>query len=305
MSRFNLPDSENQFLDQLRTQLKTQGWIYKFLQVVVGAILPILEGIIVNKATDPENTAAIFYWILLLVTAIIHLFLLIALVSSDTPLPQFLIEFDDLKRDLENANESQFLLTESQAALEEYYSSLLSAIISTRLSLIGIENILRENTNDLEEIFSKILDPWIQSRTEIFSFSDGNAKYNFAIYLTQDQNNLMLCFRECDTRIVRKDRSWTKGVGHVGKCFALGETSFSDNATLDSTTTSERIARPEDQSYYKSVIAEPIKVNQDIVGVFIITSSKENQFQKDIHIPCVRAITRLLGIGYNLRSIRG
>lgn len=36
----------------------------------------------------------------------------------------------------------------------------------------------------------------------------------------------------------------------------------------------------------------------NIIGVLVITSSQAEQFQKDIHVPCIRVIAQLLGLGY-------
>ena len=118
--------------------------------------------------------------------------------------------------------------------------------------------------------------------------------YNFAVYLENSNGELVCEFRQCDDRIVKKNRSWKKGLGHIGICFARGATQFCQDTASANPTTNEQVARPEDNSYYRSIIAEPIKVNDEVIGVFIVTSSQADQFQEEIHIPCVRVIVRLL-----------
>ena len=118
--------------------------------------------------------------------------------------------------------------------------------------------------------------------------------YNFAVYLKNSDDELVCEFRQCDDRIVRKNRSWKKGLGHIGMCFTREATQFCQNAASEPSTTNDQVSRPEDDSYYRSIIAEPIMVNGEVIGVFIVTSSQADQFQEDIHIPCVRVIVRLL-----------
>ncbi|MGB3403180.1 MAG: hypothetical protein WBA77_10860 [Microcoleaceae cyanobacterium] len=182
----------------------------------------------------------------------------------------------------------------------QFINTFRSAVIATPISLFEIKNIIQNQIRDIEEIFSVILDPWIKSRSEIFWFKEGNAMYNIAVYLLNEQGELEVKFRQCDDRINKKNRNWKPGVGHVGRCFVLGTTSFGKNTETELQTTSKetKTERSEDQFYYRSVIAEPIKVCDNIVGVLVITSSQAEQFQKDIHVPCVRVMAQLLGLGY-------
>jgi GAF domain-containing protein len=287
MNRFNIPQSTISFISQFQKQLKGLVFIHKFLQVIVGGILPIIEAIIVNRATDSTNQNASYFWILLVIVGLVHLVFLIILVSTDTPLPQFLIEFDQLTDELAYAEASQ-------AGLEIYNNTLRSAIIATRLSLIGIEKVEQEKIQEIDKKIGIILDTWIQNRSVIFWFDEGDAKYNFAVYLATSKNTLDLFFRQCDDRIVRRNRSWKKGLGHIGMCFAREANQFCQDAASEPSTTNDQVSRPEDDSYYKSIIAEPIMVNGEVIGVFIVTSSQADQFQEDIHTPCVRVIVRLL-----------
>jgi GAF domain-containing protein len=162
------------------------------------------------------------------------------------------------------------------------------------LSLIGIEKVEQEKIQEIDRKISAVLSNWIQNRSHIFWFYDGDAMYNFAVYLENSNGELVCEFRQCDDRIARSNRSWNKGVGHIGVCFARGATQFCQDAASASPTTNDKVSRPEDDSYYRSIIAEPIMVNGEVIGVFIVTSSQADQFQEDIHTPCVRVIVRLL-----------
>jgi hypothetical protein len=286
MTNFNLPNYTD-FLDKFKKQLNSLGNIYKILTIFVGAVLPISEGIIINRATDSSNQNASFFWVVLGVVAILHIICFIILLLNENPLPQFLIEFDQLTNELAYAEASQ-------AGLEIYNNTLRSAIIATRLSLIGIEKVEQEKIQEIHSKIGIVLDTWIQNRSDIFGFDEGDAKYNFAVYLATNKDTLDLFFRQCDDLIVRRNRLWKKGVGHIGVCFAREATQFCQDAALASPTTNEQVARPEDDTYYRSIIAEPITINGEVIGVFIVTSSQADQFQEDIHIPCVRVIVRLL-----------
>ena len=286
MTNFNLPNYTN-FLDKFKKQLNALGNIYKILTIFVGAVLPIGEGIIINRATDSSNQNASFFWVVLGVVAIIHIVCLIILLLNENPLPQFLIEFDQLTDELVYAEALQ-------SVLEDDNNTLRSAVIATYISLTGIEKVEQEKIQEIDRKIGIVLDTWIQRRSDIFWFDEGDAMYNFAVYLENSNGELVCEFRQCDDRIVRRDRLWQRGVGHIGICFAREATQFCQDAALASPTTNEQVARPEDDGYYRSIIAEPIMVNGEVIGVFIVTSSQADQFQEDIHSPCVRVIVRLL-----------
>ena len=94
------------------------------------------------------------------------------------------------------------------------------------------------------------------------------------------------------------------GVGHVGLCFSRGETSFCNDMPASLSITNEASARPEDDTYYKSVIAEPIKIDNTVIGVFVITSNLSSQFNENIHVQCVRVIAQLLGLSWKISTGR-
>lgn len=294
MPQFNTPNSANEFIEALRQQLKGLTLVYKFLQIIVGAIFPVFEGFLASKASVEKPPLLII--ILLVVIPIIHIILLYLLVSTEKPLPQFLVEFDDQEKELKVRKKEIELL-------DSFLHTFRTALSSSSLSLVGIEAVINGQIQELETIFRDILDPWIQSRTDIFWFYNGNAMYNIAVYLFNiEEDALEVCFRQCDDRMVTKNRKWKTGTGHIGLCYAKGETVFCEDITIALPTINSQAERPEHKEYYKSIIAEPIKVKNQKKGVFVVTSSQPNQFDEDIHVPCVREIARLLGLGYQLRE---
>jgi hypothetical protein len=294
MSRFSLPNRSTDLLNKLKSQLRSQSALYKLLQIIVGAILPIVEAVIVNRATDPSNAAANEFWNLIWILATIHVVLLLALVISEMPLSRFLIEFD------EQAQELSLVKLELEK-FEVFVDTCQAALAASELSMIGIENSFNHKNSDIGTIFEMVLNPWIRNRAAIFWPQGGNTFYNVAVYIYDNQTNqLEPVFRSCDDRIKRNDRSWPSGVGHVGVCFSRKETSFCNDMESAISLTNSQSSLPEDNIYYKSVIAEPIKVNNGVIGVLIITSNQKDQFIEEIHIPCVRSLTQLLGLGWEV-----
>ena len=107
-------------------------------------------------------------------------------------------------------------------------------------------------------------------------------------------------FRKHDDRINATNRKWKAGVGHVGQCFSTEQTVFCQDIEDNIKTTNKESSRKEDKDYYRSIIAEPIKRNQETIGVVVITSSQANQFDQETHITIIRIIALLLEIGYSI-----
>ncbi len=289
----NLPNLPNQILDKLRQQSQKQNYIYSILQSLVSIVFPITESILVGFLVGSDGNNRITLIIFLFLIGIIHIVLLTSIFLFEKPLSQFLIEFEELKQTKEKYQEE---ITGTREIQLTFYKILKS----TELSLAAINQIDKQK-KDLIQIFENILNPWIQERSDIFWFKDGEAFYNLAIYLFNPTiQELELKFRKCDNRIKRSDRNWGVGVGHVGVCFSRKETSFTNDAIKSPDLTNQETKRIEDKNYYKSVIAEPIWDYNDIIGVFIVTSSKAEQFEKEIHLLPTRLIAKLLAIGYQI-----
>lgn len=290
MSQFDPLKSTNNFFESLQKQLQSFTLVYKLQQITVGAIFPVFEGFLASKASA-ENPSRIVIT-LLIVISILHTILLVLLVSTEKPLSQFLVEFSKQEEELE-------IQDEQIEVLDSYSHTFRNALNATSLSLVGLESIHRGQKQELKTVFRDILDPWIQSRSEIFHFHQGDAMYNIAVYLfNSDKKVLEVCFRQCDDRLKPTNRVWKEGVGHIGLCYAKDENVFSEDITKALQTTNLKIRRVEDKMYYKSVIVEPIRVEDQKKGVFIVSSSLPDQFSEEIHVPCVKVISQLLGLGY-------
>lgn len=289
---FNLPrykDYPAEIANKLRSQLKASSFIVKSYQVVVGGILPILEGVLVNLATGTNSDFPNPFLILLVVIALFHVALLTLLLVVETPLPQLLVEFDEQAEALAHKN--------LEANLHEVNSTtFIEALLAAAYSLLRIEQLKNLREDSLEKAFEKVLFPWIDRRTELFWFQEGRALYNFAVYVENERNVLDPKFRFCDSRMIRKNRSWRSGDGHVGACFLREETIFFLPEHITELPDSLKTTQPreEDAEYYASMMATPLMIDGEAKGVFIVTSSEPSQFIQELHAPIMDIIGVLL-----------
>jgi hypothetical protein len=280
--------------EKFRQQLRKQIWLIRTLQVLTSIFLPIVEGISVNIATS--NSQGFLWWLVVGMLGVIHLVLFIALFGTEYPLPAFLIEFDDLMSQLE--------ITQNELAEFERYNTVSEqSILVFGLNLVSILE-SRQNSQLQAEMYKKILEPWIRFRQDIFWFDRVDALHNFAIYLQDPASKkLSVCARICHPEMKRKDRSWEVGEGHIGICFSTKRPQFSNDASKAETARTGN-TRDEDVEYYRSLIAHPIRLEHEVIGVLIITSSVAMQFDEVVHIPILQAIAGLLNIATIHPSIK-
>lgn len=289
---FRLPEYQKfpkEIEESLRRQLRFSGPLVTGCQVLVGAIFPIAEGIFINLATDAEPNKATPYIVILVIIGIIHILIFFWLLFLEKPLPQFLIQFDEQARAIEQ------LEAESET-YELYSTTFIDANTATQFSMNEIELIRTEAETEITNIFERVLYYWIERRTEIFWFRDGDALYNFAVYLQAEPNILRVSYRNHDDRIIPSNREWRAGDGHVGASFLQGKTltwSIPTGQPIPDALKSSQY-RDEDRQYYNSMIATPIIRNGQPVGVFVITSSKPEQFETSLHTRIVEVISILL-----------
>jgi hypothetical protein len=214
---------------------------------------------------------------------------------SEKPLPEFLVEFNEQEDSLHSE-------TERASRLEIFVVTFREAIVAVHASLLVIEKISHNAQGSLEEVFKEVLEPWLAMSREIFWFLDTDTRANFAVYLMRntgtDTGKLTKEFRYCDKRIPQTNRKWEPGRGHVGICFAQGKTIFSPDIAVAEVSELLGADNPQDiakdRENYRSLVSTPIMVNGSQKGVLVITSSKPDQFEKEIHQPIVEVIATLL-----------
>ena len=181
-------------------------------------------------------------------------------------------EIDDLKDKLEK---SQF---ERKNNIER--------LIALETSLVILEELLSSSRQKKisETEFQKLLLPIIIRRSEIFGYSSDEL-FNFAIYIWNSNGNCLdVKFRKCDDRIPVHNRSWQRGNGHVGICFAQGKMIFNKVEAKDSDLKEAFGYTDDDLQYYCGTVSAPIFSNKDPkepIGVLNITSSNGNQFKEE------------------------
>jgi GAF domain-containing protein len=226
----------------------------------------------------------------LIIVILIHVVMLFSAYSLQSTLPGFMVQFDDLDERLE----ATALQVSEYKKIAETFDG---ASFATQASLVTIESLKGKPDLDMETASELILRPWIDDRSEIFSFTNGEAFYNFAVYRDSPDGKLRALFRDCDSRIRRTDRAWDHGSGQVGACFSRNESAYSkDLAAIDSHSLLDT-GRQEDRIYYRSIVCAPIPSNGHPMGVFLVTSSEPNQFD-DSHLRFTEIIALLLGHAY-------
>jgi hypothetical protein len=276
-------------------QLKGLTLVNKAAQIFVGGILPILEGIFVNLATGADAKVASLFWNTIILLGILHLALLVLILLFDQPLPQFIVEFDDLANELQSAKQTLSLSENSGTQKDLAVDTYAYCSFSAELSLLAINQYLHiPNVVKDQSFYDKIFDPWVSSRQQIFWFSSDDEYYNFALYFYDPTDKkLKVKWRKHGSKLTPRNREWNPGNGHLGVCFATDSTKFCDSVQVE-VMTSPKSRRPEDSTYYKSFLAEPLRLNNAPVAVLIVTSSKEKSFDENVHPIIIRLMARIL-----------
>jgi hypothetical protein len=142
-------------------------------------------------------------------------------------------------------------------------------------------------TSPRDDDVEKLLTPMVKDRCDVLGFSGGDDLYNIAIYIWNEEDQVLkLFYRACDDRITRQNRDWKLGLGHVGLCYAKGNLVITPDVSkvpqLMFGTDVER-----DLAYYRSIAAFPIHgkckegipTTENPIGVLVVTSSKEGHFR--------------------------
>ena len=156
MTRFNIPARERLDLKtRLRKQLRNMGNLTTVVFLVITVFFPIAECFIVNKLTSIDESTAIHVqfslWIAIIALGFIHFILALLASFAQSPLPEFLIEYSDLKDNLDSAEQQ----LDEQAKLSQMFRQSAKA---TSLSLLAIES-MRIGKANLPEICQKVMAP--------------------------------------------------------------------------------------------------------------------------------------------------
>jgi hypothetical protein len=258
------------------------------MQAMVGVAFPIAEALLASKATS-AGAGANLGWVFLAVVGVLHLSLFLLVISSDKPLSEFLVEFNDLTHALESAR------ADCQAS--QLTSDTFQATADATMTSLAILNDYSSGLpTDLAGWLNDVLHPWVISRARIFWFSNTDDLYNFAVYRNEPDGILRKAWRSHDPRIAVTDREWSVGQGHVGVCFAQGHVLFSKDAASEDSVELVGTGRPDDKKYYRSMFSVPIEVKGGRWGVFIVTSSRPEQLNKSVHQIVIQTLAQIIAL---------
>lgn len=164
---------------------------------------------------------------------------------------------------------------------------------------ISENNFWKEITASL----APILQPLVVEREALFSF-ESESKYNIALYFYDEvADELSVVWRDCDSRLPQRNRSWKPGHGHIGLAFLHKETKLCPDIQTSSELNSSYSQG--DSANYRSFMSIPIlrcdddgKINNIMkpLGVLVLTSANPNQFIKERDFQFLSIISKHLAI---------
>lgn len=204
-------------------------------------------------------------------------------------------------RDLEREHEE----LESRHEAERYRSraavySVQALRYASQVVVDAMETANEGERENLEQLVREALFPVVEFRSELFGFTE--ERYNFAVYQHDPElNALHVLYRDVHRDIPRQDREWKPGFGHVGFCFIREEAVFSSDVRESEELSDDQSETDDD--HYVSIAAAPIFALDEETnprGVFVITSSAPDQFEKAIHRPFLIAIANVLALLFHI-----
>lgn len=295
--------------------------VVTFNQVWFSLVAPILIGIftaVIFSSKKLEGLPFIMWIVMGVVVVLVHLFLVWVNVkySSKVSLYTDVVE-------LKNEKETEIESLRRQLAKEKHLVRIMSNIYTNQISSVYLtsfatdmavgqlkqlylnKEILSENEiwNMATEAIGLMLTPLVMEREALFEFESGS-KYNVALYFyDSDEEQLHVVWRDCDSRLPKRNRNWKPGHGHVGLAFLHKEPKISPDIT-----TSDELAPSYDESdssNYRSFISIPILNCDDNgeldngqlpLGVLVLTSATKAQFRADRDLKFLTIITKNLAI---------
>jgi hypothetical protein len=167
-------------------------------------------------------------------------------------------------------------------SIVEMYVQQLEAVLG---GISVLQGLLELKAPISEDNVEALLEPMILARADTLGYTDPYDLYNFAVYkYNETTNELNQYYRQCDQRIMRRDRSWRPGLGHVGIAFAQKKLIVSAN--VESMELLE-LDNERDREYYKAFISAPIMSEKETSGenpwgVLVITGNREGQLGKAV-----------------------
>lgn len=267
---------------QARDFAKKRNWLVILSQALAIVVFPLIEASLYRNMESISN----FNWVLApILIAHASFGIMVYLATRNEA---FYFEYRDLGeenqdlkaeiRDLETAlSQAEYSREASRYALKALSEFMLVAETGSGLS-----------RGDVIRWLDVLLSGTINLRSETFNFTE-DAKHNFAVYkYDEESNRLHKLYRVVDDRIDVENRSWEPGEGHIGLCYLWRETIISPDVT-QSTELHRRMTDSDTQDYRSMAVTPIFSLTQhpddeeSVLGVFIATSSRPNQFSRERH----------------------
>ncbi|WP_429147397.1 GAF domain-containing protein [Aeromonas veronii] len=249
------------------------------------------------------------FFIFCFIFLVIHVFLSIGFhyldKRSDTTieLSELVKKYNNISDDIEKIHKRMHLSTSLTATQKlVIYLTTLKVNSHIREMIHGKrDGSLSEETmdNKLQEFFDTILSYLSIHREVLFSFVS-ESRYNIALYIYDNHSqDLQVVSRRCDDRIVRQDRSWKPGFGHVGLTHLHKELKICPDITKSSEL---KVNNQSDKKNYCSFISVPILTykegdsNNECLGVLVLTSALPEQFSLERDRDFLKNIVSLIAI---------
>lgn len=288
-----------------------------FAQLWFTLIAPLIIGIIATFLTS-ENDVSYIVWVFVASLGLIHLFLTY-LNHKYTSKQSLYAEIVEMKKHKdEEVSDLRSKLAHSILNLRQIEDINSNQITSLHFSAhatdmaIGYLKRIEERQNKVKEAefwdafsnsLSPILQPLVIEREALFGFKS-ESKYNIALYFYDNENDeLGIVWRDCDSRLPQRNRKWKPGHGHVGLAFLHKETKFCPDIRMSTELTPSYTRGDNDN--YRSFISIPILRCEDNgsiqnslkpLGVLVLTSAHPEQFHKERDLQFLTIISKYLAI---------
>ena len=275
----------------------------KFHQIVLSGlalwnslILPILIAIFVSYlfqvCSTPGGSVSWLVWIIALIMFILHMYIvylqfkgsnidtmLVEYQENSIKLQKIKSEFEEIKS-LYKKDMSCF---SSQSKALQITSEALSFAVGKVHNMESSTEIM--SSEDIRKMVDSLIWPLVVLREKLFAFRSG-ILWNIALYTPQNDGRLSPVWRMNDKRIDVKNRPWAPGFGVVGLAFLHKTIKYYENIEKNSEVVLTTVT---DRETYKSIIAVPVipcedsssTLDHNPIGVLVITSSEESQFNLD------------------------
>lgn len=273
-------------------------------------ILPLLIGVFVThlfNTLTANKSVDNLVWVMVAIVTLIHILVMILQFKGST-IDTMLVEYQDKSRKLSEIKQEFETLKHSYTKDMGYFSSQSNALRITSEALSFAVGRLRNielaeeelKSDDIDKMVHSLLWPLVVLREKLFSFESG-VLWNIALYTPQPNGDLAPVWRMHDKRIEVKNRVWPPGFGVVGLSYLHGTLKYYEDVSQNTEIVQ---TSSKDKETYKSIIAIPVipcedsssNLNHNPVGVLVLTSSEECQFNLDRDAKFLRTHANLMAI---------